>query len=189
MPLHEIIGKKCNRNLWEQLVVLRIKKKKCDRWRFGNVSSSVNRWGIEVSALFSIFNLNGEVSWWWRSPRAGRSLGIIAKAADGKGGSLGDSHAIILEGDRVSLKCQELLEFATCSWHKTSEASVIVTFSCRKCVFFSFFLPFSPLSLLFIHSSIHPWWSNCSRLQATGVEAADPFQPSYGQHSEGRSSQ
>lgn len=27
MPLHEIIGKKCNRNLWEQLVVLRIKKK------------------------------------------------------------------------------------------------------------------------------------------------------------------
>lgn len=28
MPLHEIIGRKCNRNHWEQLAVLRIKKKK-----------------------------------------------------------------------------------------------------------------------------------------------------------------
>lgn len=27
MPLHEIIGRKCNRNHWEQLAVLRIKKK------------------------------------------------------------------------------------------------------------------------------------------------------------------
>lgn len=26
MPLHEIIGRKCNRNHWEQLAVLRIKK-------------------------------------------------------------------------------------------------------------------------------------------------------------------
>lgn len=62
MPLHEIIGRKCNRNHWEQLAVLRIKKKKCDRWRFGNVFSSVNRWRIEISALFSIFNLKEEAS-------------------------------------------------------------------------------------------------------------------------------
>jgi len=41
MPLHEIIGRKCNRNHWEQLAILRMGGKKCYHWWFGNVVSSV----------------------------------------------------------------------------------------------------------------------------------------------------